>query len=162
MKEVADMKHYKMPYHKLYRITCIIFLIGIVMILWSCKLNIRNIDSMIEDCYNSNDTIIQLSDLFPEEWDTVYFFGPCSAEDIAKRTGPEIYRFWCDIGDKMIIPNNNKEYVYYKEWDMYYGQDIEGAVFRINSDSLIIAIPRREATFLIRKRDEKSFWVIHQ
>jgi hypothetical protein len=45
---------------------------------------------------------------------------------------------------------------------MYYGQDLKGAVFQFNNDSLIIAIARENATFLIRKRDENSFWVIHQ
>ena len=52
---------------------------------------------MIKDKYNSHDTIINLSDLFPEEWDTVYFFGACSAEEIAKRTGNRSHQ---DMGNR--------------------------------------------------------------
>ncbi len=162
MKEHVDMKHYKMHYHKKYMRKCIVLFFGSVISFCSCNMNIRNIDTMIKDKYNSHDTIINLSDLFPEEWDTVYFFGACSAEEIAKRTGPVIYRLWGDVGDKMLILNKDKEVVYYKEWDMYYGQDLEGAIFRFKSDSIMIAIPRSDANFLIRKRDDKSFWVIHQ
>ena len=162
MKEHVDMKHYKMLYHKINMIICVVFFIGNIVTFCSCNRNLRNIDSMIKDNYNSHDTIINLSDLFPEEWDTVYFFGACSAKDIAKRTGPVIYRLWRDVGDKMLILNKDKEVVYYKEWDMYYGQDLEGAFFRFKRDVMMIAIDRRDANFLIRKRDEKSFWVIHQ
>jgi len=159
MTKYSDMKHCKTLYHSIYMIACKVVLIGIFFFLWSCN---RNIDTKIKDCYNSNDTIIKLSDLYPEEWDTVYFFGSCSVSDIAKRTGPVIYNLWHDVGDKMLILNKKNEVVYYKEWDMYYGQNLEGAIFRFNSDSIMIAIPRKDAKFLIKKRDEDSFWVIYQ
>jgi len=153
------MKQSRRTFPSIRMIACKVVLIGIFFFLWSCN---RNIDTKIKDCYNSNDTIIKLSDLYPEEWDTVYFFGSCSVDDIAKRTGPVIYSLWHDVGDKMLILNRKNEVVYYKEWDMYYGQELEGAIFRFNSDSIMIAIPRKDAKFLIRKRDEDSFWVIHQ
>lgn len=159
MIRFSDMKHYKNLYHNFFLKICIVFLIGNVISLFSCQ---KDIDSKIKDCYYANDTIINLYDLYPEEWDSVYFFGSCSAEEIAKRTGPVIYSLWGDLGDKMLILNKNKDVIYYKEWDMYYGQELKGALFHFNNDSIIIAIARKNATFLIRKRDEKSFWVIHQ
>ena len=100
--------------------------------------------------------------MYPEEWDTVYFFGACSLEDIEKRIGPVINHLWTDVGNKMLILNKRKEIVYYKEWDMYYGQDLKGAFFRFKNAPVMIAIPRQKANFIIRKRDEKSFWVIYQ
>ena len=152
------MKRYKILYLRIGVKNYIVFLLGIVISLLSCS---RDIDSKIKECYYANDTIINLCDLYPEEWDTVYFCGACSSEDLAKRVGPAIYRLWEDVGDKILILNKNREVVYYKERDMYYGQDLKGAIFRFNSDSLIVAIARKNATFLRRKRDENSFWVIH-
>lgn len=159
MKRYEDMKRYKILYNRVSTKNGIVFLLGIVISFLSCS---RDIDSKIKDCYYANDTIINLCDLYPEEWDTVYFCGACSSEDIAERVGPVIYRLWEDVGDKILLLNKNKEVVYYKERDMYYGQDLKGAVFQFNNDSLIIAIARENATFLIRKRDENSFWLIHQ
>ena len=153
------MKHYKILFIRNNNFLNSILLIAFFALLSSCS---KDIDGKIEDCYNANDTIINLSDLYPEEWDTVYFFGSCSAEDIANRIGPVIYNLWGDLGDKMLILNKKKEVIYYKEWDMYYGQSLEGALFRFSNDSNMIAIPREKTKFLIRKRDEKSFWVIHQ
>ena len=152
----VDMKHYKNLFirNRLF-LSSLLFITYLIF----CS---KDIDGKIEDCYNANDTIINLSDLYPEEWDTVYFFGSCSAEDIANRIGPVIYNLWGDLGDKMLILNKKKEVIYYKEWDMYYGQSLEGALFRFSNDSNMIAIPREKTKFLIRKRDEKSFWVIHQ
>lgn len=145
--------------HKKYLKIHIAFLIGIVIFLFSCG---KDINSKIKNCYYANDTIINLYDIYPEEWDTVYFFGSCSAEEIANRVGPVIYRLWGDLGDKMLILDKKKDVIYYKEWDMYYGQDLEGALFCFDNDSTMIAIPREKSKFLIRKRDEKSFWVIYQ
>ena len=146
--------------HKAYNKSFIIFNVMFDGVLFSSC--IRNIDSKIEKCYNSNDTLVNLSDLYPEEWDTVYFFGACSLEDIEKRIGPVINHLWTDVGNKMLILNKRKEIVYYKEWDMYYGQDLKGAFFRFKNAPVMIAIPRQKANFIIRKRDEKSFWVIYQ
>ena len=138
-------------------------IIGIVILAFlSNYSSSKNIDSQIEKCYNANDTIINLADLYPEEWDTVYFFGACSLEEIEKRIGPVINHLWCDVGNKILILNKRKEIVYYKEWDMYYGQDLEGAIFHFKNAPIIKAIPREKANFIIRKRDEDSFWVIHQ
>ena len=81
---------------------------------------------------------------------------------IKKRIGSVINHLWCDVGNKILILNKRKEIVYYKEWDMYYGQDLEGAIFHLKNAPIIKAIPREKANFIIRKRDEDSFWVIHQ
>ena len=155
----VDMKHYKNLFIRNRLFLSSLLFITYLILFSSCS---KDIDGKIEDCYNANDTIINLYDLYPEEWDTVYFFGSCSAEDIANRIGPVIYNLWGDLGDKMLILNKKKEVIYYKEWDMYYGQSLEGALFRFSNDSNMIAIPREKTKFLIRKRDEKSFWVIHQ
>ena len=166
----VDMKHYK-----ILSIRNNLFLIPITFItslifLSSCN---KDIDRKIEDCYNANDTIINLADLYPEEWDTVYYFtGDCRIEDMEKRVGPVIRRLYEDVGERILILSKNKnprdythlsEVVYYKEYFPFWEQEqIKGALFIFNNDTKIIAIPRKKANFTIRKRDEKSFWVIHQ
>ena len=152
------MKLYKMLYHKIILKTCMIFVLGNVISLLSCN---RDIDSKIKDFYNSNDTIINLSDLYPEEWDSVYFFGNCSLEDISKRLGISVNNMSLDFGKRIFIVNKRKVIVYYKEWLPNYGQVIKGALFQFKKDSMVIALPREKANFIIRKRDDNSFWVVH-
>lgn len=158
-KKYSDMKLYKMLYHKINLKTCVILVIGSIISLLSCN---RDIDSKIKDSYNSNDTIINLSDLYPEEWDSVYFFGNCSLGEISKRLGISVENMSLDFGERIFLVNKRKVIIYYKEWLPNYGQEIKGALFQFKKDSMIIAIPREKANFIIRKRDEKSFWVIHQ
>ena len=153
---------------------CYMFLNSILFITFltlfsSCS---KDIDRKIKDCYNANDTIINLSELYPEEWDTVYYFtNACDLQSIEKRVGPVIERLYGDVGDRILILKRNKkvrdfshlnEVVLYKEYFPNYGQEIKGALFIFKNDSDMIAIPRRKANFIIRKRDENSFWVIHQ
>ena len=159
IQKYADTKHCKMLYHEYDSIIGILFIAECILSILSCD---NSIDSKIRNCFNSNDTIINLYDLYPEEWDTVYFFNASSTEDIEKRIGPIINDLWVDSGDKMLILNKYRKVVYYKEWDMYYGQNLDGILFRFEKDSPIIAIARKDAKFLIRKRDKNSFWVIHQ
>ena len=135
----------------------IAFLVGGVLSIVSCD---NSLDSKIRDCFNANDTIINLCDLYPEEWDTVYFFNASSTEDIEKRIGPIINDLWVDSGDKMLILNKYRKVVYYKEWDMYYGQNLDGILFRFEKDSPIIAIARKDAKFLIRKRQARIHGMI--
>jgi hypothetical protein len=132
----------------------------------------KDIDERIKECYNANDTIINLADLYPEEWDTVYYFtNACNLDMVEKRVGPVIRRLYGDVGDRILILNKNKkvkdnshlnEVVCYKEYFPNYGQKNEGSVFVFRNRQPIIAIPREKANFLIRKIDDNSFWVIHQ
>ena len=74
----------------------------------------KDIDEKIEDCYNANDTIINLSNLYPEEWDTVYYFtNACDLDSVEKRVGPVIKRLYEDVGDRILILNRNKKVKYY-------------------------------------------------
>ncbi len=148
---------FKIQHIRTNSIITVILLCGLLVNFTSC--NNRDIDCLIRESYESNDTIIRLSDLYQEDWDTVYFFGACSMEDIDKRLGRS-YNIWEDIGDKMLITNQSGNIVYYKEWDMVVEGQFEGAAFILNNDSLINAIPREKAIFRIRKRNDKSFWVI--
>lgn len=168
------MKYAEMKHCKILFIRNSLFLSSILFIIFftlfsSCG---ENLDERIKDCYNSNDTLINLSDLYPEEWDTVYYFtNACDLDSIEKRVGPVIKRLYGDVGDRILILNKNKnvkdysqlnEVVLYKEYFPNYGQEIKGARFVFKNDADMIAIPRNKANFIIRKRDEKSFWVIHQ
>lgn len=163
------MKHYK-----ILLIRNILFLIPTLFIAFltffsSCN---KDIDRKIEDCYNANDTIIYLADLYPEKWDTVYYFtSACKIEDMEKRVGPVIRRLYGDVGDRILILNINKtprdytdlsKVVLYKEYFPNYGQKIEGSIFSFKKRSKILAIPREKAKFVIRKIDDDTFWVIHQ
>ena len=142
---------------------------ALVSLLSSCS---KDIDERIKECYNANDTIINLSDLYPEEWDTVYYFtNACNLEMAETRVGPVIRRLYGDVGDRILILNRNQkirdnshlnEVVCYKEYFPNYGQKIEGSVFVFRNRPPIIAIPREKANFLIRKIDDNTFWVIHQ
>lgn len=132
----------------------------------------KDIDERIKECYNNNDTIINLADLYPEEWDTVYYFtNACNLDEAEKRVGPVIRRLYDDVGDRILILNKNQkirdnshlnEVVCYKEYFPNYGQKIEGSVFVFRNRQTIVAIPREKANFIIRKRDDNSYWVIHQ
>ena len=137
----------------------IAFLVGGVLSIVSCD---NSLDSKIRDCFNANDTIINLCDLYPEEWDTVYYFSGASLDEIEKRVGPVINHLWVDNGDKMLILSKYKKVIYYQEWDMYNGQELKGAFFCFKTDSTVYAIPRKDARFLIRKRDSNSYWLIYQ
>lgn len=106
--------------------------------------------------------MISLSDLYPEEWDTLYYFSNAyNLEMMEKRVGPIIGKLYEDVGDRILILNKENEVVYYKEYFPNYGQKIEGAVFLFKDDPDMIAIPREKARFLIRKRDEDSFWIVY-
>ena len=145
---------------KAYNKSFIIFNVMFVGVIFSSC--IRNIDSKIEKCYDSNDTLINLSDLYPEEWDTVcYFAEGCSFDEFHKRMGSTFDYLFGDIGSRLIIVNKQKV-IYNREWNITCDEKPEGAYFIFENDPKMVAIPRKKAKFLIRKRDEKSFWVIHQ
>ena len=149
------MKHYKILYIKL-------IIIASFISLTSCT---RDIDDKIKDCYNSNDTIINLSDLYPEEWDTVYYIysTPDADKDITKKMGHLAKKIHWDNCERLVIVNKPEKIVYYKESLPNYGQKIEGAIFCFpNNNSHCISIPRSKAIFHIKKRDENSFWVVYQ
>lgn len=151
------MKNYRIPCIGNVRLKTVMLLILLACIS-SCK---RDIDKKIEECYNSNDTIINLSDLYPEEWDTMYYFtNACNLEDMNARVGPIINRLWQDVGDRILIFNKDK-IVCYKEYFPNHGQELEGALFLFKDAPDIVALPREKTQFLIRRRDNKSFWVIH-
>ena len=166
---IPEMKHYKILFIRNKLFLSSILFITFLIIFSSCS---KDIDGKIEDCYNANDTIINLSELYPEEWDTVYYFtNACDLDSVEKRVGPVIKRLYEDVGDRILILNRNKkvkdyshlnEVVLYKEYFPNYGQEIKGALFVFKNDPDMIAIPREKANFIIRKRDKKSFWVIHQ
>lgn len=164
------MKHYKILLIRNYLFLSPLLFITFLILLSSCN---KDIDGKIEDCYNANDTIINLADLYPEEWDTVYYFtSACRIEDMEKRVGPVIRRLYRDVGDRILILNNNKKtrdythlskVIYYKEYFPFWEQEqIKGALFIFKNDPKVIAISRKKAIFTIRKRDEKSYWVIHK
>ena len=162
------MKHCKNLFIRNNMFLSLILFITLFSLFSSCD---KDIDERIKDCYNSNDTIINLSDLYPEEWDTVYYFtNACDLDNMEKRVGPVIKRLYGDVGDRILILNRNKkikdyshlnEVVLYKEYFPNYGQKIKGALFVFKNEPDMIAIPREKANFIIRKRDENSFWVIH-
>ena len=79
--------------------------------------------------------------------------------DAIRNYNKKVIAYGPSQGDAKLISQIQK---YYKEWDMYYGQDLEGAIFHFKNAPIIKAIPREKANFIIRKRDEDSFWVIHQ
>lgn len=151
-----DMMQYKILHINSNTLIIKVFIFFFTINLSSCNNN--DIDSKIEDCYEANDTVIYLSDLYQEDWDSVYFIGACSMEEIQNRTGVRLR--WEDIGPKMLILNKNKGVIYHKEWDIPCENNLTGAVFQINNNSIINAIPREKAKFLIKKRDNKSYWVI--
>ena len=66
----AEMKHYKILFIRNLFLSSILYMTFLTLFS-SCS---KDIDEKIEDCYNANDTIINLSNLYPEEWDTVYYF----------------------------------------------------------------------------------------
>jgi hypothetical protein len=132
----------------------------------------KEIDERIKECYNNNDTIINLADLYPEEWDTVYYFtNACNLDEMERRVGPVIRKLYGDVGSRILILNRNQkkkdnshlnEVVCYKEYFPNYGQKIVGSVFVFRNRQPIVAIPRKKANFLIRKIDDNAFWVIYQ
>ncbi|MCR4769610.1 MAG: hypothetical protein K5874_05305 [Bacteroidaceae bacterium] len=151
------MKHYRIHYNKSYSFR----IIGLFIAL-SFSSCCRDIDKKIEDCYNANDTVISLSDLYPEEWDTLYYFSNAyNLEMMEKRVEPIIGKLYEDVGDRILILNKENEVVYYKEYFPNYGQKRKGAVFLFKDDPDMIAIPREKTKFLIRKRDEDSFWIFY-
>jgi hypothetical protein len=143
--------------------------VAIITFFSSCS---KNIDERIKECYNNNDTIINLSELYPEEWDTVYYFtNACNLDDMERRVGPVIRKLYVDVGSRILILKRSQEekdnshlneVVCYKEYFPNYGQRIEGSVFVFKNRPPIVAIPREKANFLIRKIDDNTFWVIHQ
>ncbi len=164
----VETKHYKILFIRNGLFLSSILFITFLTLFSSCS---KDIDGKIEDCYNANDTIINLADLYPEEWDTVYYFSnACQIEEMENRVGPVIRRLYGDVGDRILILNRNQkvkdyshlnEVVLYKEYFPNYGQKIKGALFVFKGDPNMIAIPREKANFIIRKRDENSFLVIH-
>ena len=162
------VKHYKIPCIRTGLFLNAMLIVANLALFSSCR---KDIDERIKECYNANDTIINLSDLYPEEWDTVYYFtNACNLDEVEKRVGPVIRRLYSDIGDRILILNKNQkvkdnshlnEVVCYKEYFPNYGQKNEGSVFVFRNRPPIVAIPREKANFLIRKIDDKTFWVIH-
>ena len=146
-----------------------VLIVVVVSLLSSCS---KDIDERIKECYNNNDTIINLSDLYPEEWDTVYYFtNACNLDEMERRVGPVIRKLYGDVGSRILILSKRQkvkdnsrlnEVVCYKEYFPNYGQKIEGSVFVFRNRLPIVAIPRKKANFLIRKIDDNTFWVIHQ
>jgi hypothetical protein len=146
-----------------------VLIVVVVSLLSSCS---KDIDERIKECYNNNDTIINLSDLYPEEWDTVYYFtNACNLDEMERRVGPVIRKLYGDVGSRILILSKRQkvkdnsrlnEVVCYKEYFPNYGQKIEGSVFVFRNSPPIIAIPREKANFLIQKIDDNTFWVIHQ
>jgi len=163
------LKHYKIPCIRTGLFLNAMLIVANLALFSSCR---KDIDERIKECYNANDTIINLSDLYPEEWDTVYYFtNACNLDEVEKRVGPVIRRLYSDIGDRILILNKNQkvkdnshlnEVVCYKEYFPNYGQKIDGSVFVFKNRPSIVAIPREKANFLIRKIDDKTFYVIHQ
>ena len=163
------LKHYKIPCIRTGLFLNAMLIVANLALFSSCR---KDIDERIKECYNANDTIINLSDLYPEEWDTVYYFtNACNLDEVEKRIGPVIRRLYGDVGDRILILNRNQkirdnshlnEVGCYKEYFPNYGQKIEGSVFVFRNEPPIIAIPREKANFLIRKIDDNTFWVIHQ
>lgn len=144
---------------RLFKMRCkwCFLLLPIICILTSCG---RDIDAKIKDCYNANDTIFWMSDLYPEAWDTLYFIsGDPSLKEVENRLGPNFNYLTIDTGDKMLLVNSFKKVLYYKEWEMIYDQKIDWPIFVFESESKIMVIPRDSAQFLIRKRDDDSYWV---
>lgn len=151
-----DMKFFKTKCKSYYALLGFT-LLAMLMILASCS---NDIDSKIERCYNENDTIIQMSDLYPQEWDTMfYIMGDPSPEEVERKLGYGYRYLTQDTGDKLLLINNQKGVVYYKEWEMIYDQKIVWPIFIFDEGTKVIAIPRDSAKFLIRKRDKDSFWV---
>ena len=103
-------------------------IVVVVSLLSSCS---KDIDERIKECYNNNDTIINLSDLYPEEWDTVYYFtNVCNLDEMEKRVGPVMRKLYGDVGSRILILNRNQkvkdnshlnEVVFYKEYFPNYG-----------------------------------------
>jgi hypothetical protein len=70
----------------------------------------KDIDERIKECYNNNDTIINLSDLYPEEWDTVYYFtNACNLDEMERWVGPVIRKLYGDVGSRILILNRNQK-----------------------------------------------------
>ena len=163
------MKHYKIPCVRIFFFLSAMLVVASLILFSSCS---KDIDERIKECYNANDTIINLSDLYPEEWDTVYYFtSACNLDEMERRVGSVIRKLYGDVGSRILILNRNKkvkdnshlnEVVCYKEYFPNYGQKIEGSVFVFRNRQPIVAIPREKANFLIRKIDDNTFWVIYQ
>jgi len=148
-----------MPCSIISMVITIILLFG-VGLFSSCD---RSINYKIEQCYKRGDTIIYLSDLYPEEWDSAYFItNVWSLVDIVNYFGPFVQKYYYDVGDRLFLINKREKVVYYHEWFVNYGQKIKGAIFIYKGHPQMLALPRERAKFLIRKRDEDSFWVICQ
>lgn len=120
--------------------------------LCSCS---NDIDKKVEDDFNANDSLIDISKLYPEKWDTMFYItNACSYLTIVKRIGPLYEGLWQDVGDKILIMNDKeKRIVYYKEWDPNYGQSPKGIIFVFRNNADIIAIPRNKAKFHIKQND---------
>ena len=135
------------------------FVLFISISLLSCN---RNIDSKIENCYNINDTLINMEDLYPEEWDTLYYFAEgCSLDELEKRIGATYGYSFVDIGSKLLLVNK-PEVIYNRGWEVTCDEEPEGVYFLFENDPKIVALPRNKTKFLIKRRGRKSFWVIHQ
>jgi len=152
-KEQKEMKHFIMqcnfPIFILFFVPFLLFT--------SCR---SDIDSKIKHCYYTQDSIFWMSDLYPEEWDTLFYFsGAYSLEDVAERVGPNIYNRYVDVGRRLMLVDKRGIIVYYKEYFVNYGQKSKSSSFFLSENSKMWAIPRDKAKFLIRKREDNSFWV---
>ena len=124
-------------------------LVVVLLLSYSCS---RDIDTKIEECFEHNDSTVDIGKLYQEAWDTLYYIpGACSYMTILNRIGPCYKGLWQDVCDKVLIMNSqNNKIVYYKEWDPNYGQKQNGIVFIFKDTNNIIAIPRGKAKFKIR------------
>ena len=148
MRAVCRKTHCKYSFLLLVSISCLFTSCG------------RDIDAKIKRCYNANDTLIWMSDLYPEAWDTLYFLTRDPfPQEVEKRMGPNYRYLTIDTGDKMLLVDSLKNVVYYKEWEMIYDQKVNWSLFVFDDTSKVIAIPRDKAKFLIRKSDEDPYWV---
>ena len=130
------------PHKRMRKVCNMVFsMIFVGIFLFSCT---RNIDSKIEKCYNSNDTLIHLSDLYPEEWDSVYYFAEgCSFDEFHKRMGSTFDYLFGDIGSRLIIVNKHNV-IYNREWNMTCDEKPEGAYFIFENAPKMLAIPRKK------------------
>ena len=157
-KEIEGMKHYKTLFIKLFPIACIFLFVGIYFSVNPAK---RDIDRIVRECYESGEKVICLSKYYPQDWDTLYYFGNyySSWVDIEKRIRKELSSF--DIGDRIILANDEK-IVYYKQWfpipDEYLSE--RRAIFHFYPGTKNIAIPREKAIFYIQESGE-AFLVLY-
>lgn len=153
------MMHCKIHYIETNMYLRLLFFLSSISLLSSCA---NELDRKIEVCYNAKDTLVFFSDIYPEEWDTLYYFtAACQMEDMEGRVGPIIRKLWGDVGDRILILDKKKNVVCYKEFFPNYGQDIEGTIFDSEKWPKIVALPRNDTKFLVQK-DGKAYIMLYK